>query len=68
MKFRWNAVIQTIGTIGQAVNVISPMLPGDAQLSVAVTLAAVQGVTAMIAHFRNPNGTPATLPYIPRYK
>ena len=72
MKFSTNLLIQILGTtIGVAAQ-CAPILPAKAAnyVSIAGGAAAlgaqmIQAVTALVAHFRNPDGTPATQPYAP---
>jgi hypothetical protein len=64
MKFSWNMVIQIVATLIQCANVISGLLPPAQQASLALIVGAVQGVVAAIAHFKNPDGTPAAEPYV----
>ena len=65
MKFSWNLVIQILGTIGQGLNAVGGMLPPKSQVLVASALAIIQGVSGLIAHFSNPDGTKATTAYTP---
>lgn len=68
MKFSWNAILQAIMVTAQGINAFVPMLPPDAGSSVTLGLAAVQGVIAFVAHFRNPDGTTARMAYHPPMK
>ena len=69
MKFSWNLVIQVLGTVVQALNVLAPFATSDkAKGSIAATVALVQAITAFIAHFSNPDGTPAAAAYVPEKK
>jgi len=52
MKFSLNVAIQMLA------------LPGRGKFWAMVGLSAVQGLTAVLAHFANPDGTPAEAPYI----
>lgn len=64
MKFSVNAVIQLVALIGQAAAQASDVLPGKGRLYASVVLAAAQGIVAVLAHFANPDGSPASKPYI----
>lgn len=63
MKFRWNVVIQVLATLGQALSLLQPVFSPDGKVIVATLLALIQASSALIAHFYNPDGTPARLPY-----
>lgn len=65
MKLSVNSIIQLLAVIGQAAAQASDVLPGKGKVWASVTLAAVQGAIAILAHFRNPDGSPATEPYRP---
>lgn len=68
LKFSWNAFIQTFAIVAQTANAVAPIMGPDAQAGVALSIGAVQGVVAMVAHFRNPNGTRAVLPSMGQIK
>jgi hypothetical protein len=63
LKFSVNAVIQVVGVIGHAAAQLSDVLPPEGKFWASVVLAAAQGVAGVLAHFVNPDGSPATLPY-----
>ena len=64
MRFSVNVAIQMLALVAQAINATQDLLPGRAKFWAMVVLSAVQGVTAVLAHFANPDGTPAAAPYI----
>jgi len=63
MKFSVNVVIQMLALVAQGVNQAQDLLPPRAKFWALVVLSGVQGVAAVLAHFANPDGTPATEPY-----
>ncbi|HOQ47670.1 MAG TPA: hypothetical protein PK157_20335 [Bryobacteraceae bacterium] len=64
MRFSVNVAIQMLALVAQAINATQDLLPGRGKFWAMVVLSAVQGVTAVLAHFANPDGTPAEAPYI----
>ena len=65
MKFSINVAVQMLALAAQGLNASLDLLPGKGKFWAMVALSAVQGITAVLAHFRNPDGTPAAAPYIP---
>ncbi|MHA2642881.1 MAG: hypothetical protein V2G41_09565 [bacterium JZ-2024 1] len=63
MKLSVNVFIQILSTLAQGINYIEPILPPKGRFWTAVALSVVQGISAVLAHFANPDGTPATQPY-----
>lgn len=63
MKLSTNAATQVIGTIGQAINTASGLVPTKYQFWVSAVLGLLQLVSGVLAHFSNPDGTPASVPY-----
>ncbi|MCW5976691.1 MAG: hypothetical protein KIT09_01375 [Bryobacteraceae bacterium] len=66
MKFSVNVAIQMLALVAQGLNATMELLPGRGRFWAMVGLSAVQGVAAVLAHFANPDGTPAQAPYIKR--
>ena len=64
MKFSVNVAIQMLALLAQAINATQDLLPGRGKFWAMVVLSVVQGLTAVLAHFANPDGTPAAAPYI----
>jgi hypothetical protein len=64
MKFSVNATIQALALVAHALNATVDLLPPEAKFWAMVALSAVQGLTAVLAHFANPDGTPAAVPYV----
>lgn len=63
MRLSVNVVIQMLALAAQGINATYDLLPGRAKFWAMVALSAVQGLTAVLAHFANPDGTPARIPY-----
>ena len=63
MKFSLNVAIQMLALVAQGLNASIDLLPGRGKFWAMVSLSAVQGFTAVLAHFANPDGTPAQAPY-----
>lgn len=63
MKFSVNVLIQMLALAAQGLNATVELLPGRGKFWAMVGLSAVQGVTAVLAHFANPDGTPARVAY-----
>lgn len=64
MRLSVNVIVQLLATLGHGVAQMSDLLPSERQkLYASATLAAIQGLVAVLAHFRNPDGTPARVPY-----
>jgi hypothetical protein len=64
MKFSMNVAIQMLALAAQGLNATVELLPGRGKFWAMVGLSAVQGVTAVLAHFANPDGTPAQVAYL----
>jgi hypothetical protein len=64
MKFSVNVAIQMLALVAQGLNASVDLLPGRGKFWAMVGLSAVQGVTAVLAHFANPDGTPAQVAYL----
>jgi hypothetical protein len=68
MKFSVNMVVQILALIAQGINASYDLLPPRGKFWAMVALSAVQGITAVLAHFTNPDGTPAAEPYVKNAK
>ncbi len=68
MKFSWNLVLQVIATGVQAANALTPMLPEKQRGTLALVVGVLQSISALIAHYSNPDGTPAAVAYLPTKK
>lgn len=64
MKFSVNVAVQMLALAAQGLNATMELLPGRGKFWAMVGLSAVQGVTAVLAHFANPDGTPAQVAYL----
>lgn len=68
MKLSVNVVIQILATVVQAANAASSLFPPARQAEIAAGVGVVQAVSAFLAHFSNPDGSPASEPYNPNGK
>jgi hypothetical protein len=66
MTFAVNVVAQVALLAVQAANKFGDVVPAKYQPAVFAVAGIAQGTLALIAHFRNPNGTPASAPYTPK--
>lgn len=64
MKLSTNVIVQALGTVGQALNLASGMVPPKYQFWIAGALGIVQSISGILAHFSNPDGTPSTTAYV----
>lgn len=64
MKLSVNTVIQILALSGQVLNFTQDFVPAEGKIWIAVALSAIQGASAVLAHFANPDGTPASEPYV----
>jgi hypothetical protein len=64
MRFSLNMVIQILGMAGQAINALVDFVPPKSKPIAAGVIGVIQAVTALLAHFSNPDGTPAADPYV----
>lgn len=65
IRFSVNFVIQVCGIIGHAAAQLMDFLPDNKKIWASVAIAAAQGVSGIMAHFSNPDGSPASEPYHP---
>jgi hypothetical protein len=63
MKFSWNVVLQGLATAAQGLNAIGALLPPKYQIMATMTITLIQAISAFLAHFANPDGTPAATAY-----
>lgn len=68
VKLSVNAVIQICGTLLQVVNAMGVLFPvgSSGQKWILASASAIQGVTAVLSHFSNPDGTSAKVAYGPK--
>lgn len=64
MTLSVNAIIQSLSFVAQFANQLSDVVPPDGKPWIMGGLLILQGVTAILAQFKNPDGTPASQPYI----
>lgn len=63
MRFSVNVAIQMIALAAQGINASIDLLPGKGKFWAMVGLSVAQGAAGVLAHFANPDGTPAQAPY-----
>jgi hypothetical protein len=63
VKFSWHMLAQGIAVAAQAFNAYGAFLPPKWQALAAGLLGGAQLIAGAVAHFRNPDGTPAATPY-----
>ena len=67
MKFTLNVnmAVQFIGIAIQGLTMATNLLPegNDKKELIVLSVAVLQSISAMIAHFKNPDGAPASPPY-----
>jgi hypothetical protein len=68
MKISVNIIIQMLALATQYLNASTEMLPERGKFWAMVVLSILQGIVAVLAHFANPDGTPATVAYLPTQK
>ena len=66
MKFSVNLVVQVICTLVQGLDAISGELTPKQREVAALVVGVLQAVSALLAHFTNPDGTPASQAYVAR--
>jgi hypothetical protein len=64
MKLSWNLVFQGLALIVQYGNQASGFVPPKYQPAVGLVVGLAQGAVAWRAHYFNPDGTAASLPYV----
>ncbi len=64
MRFSVNVAIQMLALVAQGLNASVDLLPARGKFWAMVGLSVAQGATAVLAHFANPDGTPAQAAYI----
>ena len=64
MKFSVNVVFQMLALVAQGLMQMQELLPPRGKFWAVVVLSGVQGVVGVLAHFRNPDGTPAEAAWI----
>lgn len=64
MTININAGIQILSTVAQIVNIVSPVIPDNKKIWATTVLSIIQALTALFAHYSNPDGTPAAEPFV----
>ena len=64
---RWlNVLIQVVGIVGQGFNAFGGFVPPKYQVQVAGGIGAAQAAVGVLAHSFNPDGTNASVGYVPK--
>lgn len=63
LNFKVNSAVQALAIAVHVLNASLEVLPPRARLWAMAALSLVQGAVAALAHFSNPDGTPAEAPY-----
>lgn len=66
-KLSWNMTAQGVATLLQMFNAYGAFLPVKYQALGAGILGGLQLIVAALAHYSNPDGTPAAMPYKPTF-
>lgn len=66
MKLSWNLLFQGAALIVQYGNQATNIVPAKYQTGVTLAIGLAQALVAWRAHTVNPDGTPASTPYIPK--
>ena len=64
MKLSLNVIIQLLMVILQVYNQIGEMLPDEWKHIATFVMTLIQAIVALLAHYKNPDGTPVTLAYV----
>jgi hypothetical protein len=64
MKLRFNVLFQMSGAVIQLANEHGALVPAKYQWLLAIVVGVAQLVVSVKAHFSNPDGTPASEPYV----
>lgn len=63
MKLSWNIVLQVLALILQVYNQIGELIPEEGKPIAMFVIAVIQAVIGLVAHYKNPDGTPVTTAY-----
>jgi hypothetical protein len=66
MKLSVNVVIQILGLLMHGINALGQVIPPAKQVWVAAAVSVVQGITAVMAHFVNTDGTSQNTQFVPK--
>lgn len=64
IKVSTNFLAQIVGLVLQGANQASGIIPPGGRFWFAIGVGAIQLVSAILGHYSNPNGTPASEPYV----
>jgi hypothetical protein len=59
-----NVLIQALAGVLHFANMANWIVPAKYKFWIAGVIMICQGLTGILAHYSNPNGTPAEIPYI----
>ena len=59
-----NVAIQTLGTIIQGLNAAGGVFSGELKWVAGIAVGGLQLVVAVLAHYSNPDSTPAAVAYV----
>lgn len=68
MKLSTHLIWQALMLVAQYGNQAASFVPGKYKPLVAIAIGAIQGILAWKAHYSNPDGTPASVAYLPKSK
>lgn len=68
LKSKTNILVQLLGIITHAAAMAGDILPANTNETAMIVAASAQALSGIIAHYRNPDGTPAAVAYIPEVK
>lgn len=66
MTVKVNAIVQFLGMLVQVLNATE--FPTEWKPWVALFVAIIQAVSAILAHYNNPDGTPASVAFVGKVK
>lgn len=61
-----NWLLQAGAVLAQSGIILTDLVPAESRAGAVLIVAAVQGVAAVVAHYRNPDGTNARASWQPR--
>lgn len=63
LNFSWHMITQVVALAIQGANAIGGIMP-EHQQAIALVIGAIQAIMGALAHFTNPDGTPASQPFV----
>ena len=64
MKIWLNLLVQALGFVVNAATLLTNIVPAKFKPYLVLIISAAQGFISWYAHQYNPDGTPATIPYV----